>query len=151
MHPLSHLLINSLLADTLHLTPSDTLLALTFGNLIDLDHLLVIAARSPGKLSWSFMKKELHSRRNHSVIQEPWFIVPVFFFSLIIVNMVPVIFFTLHIILDHLILHSEKRPLYPWDKSWKKYGLFALGSPGEWILDLLVFSVWLLRKITLGP
>ncbi len=107
MNLLAHLLITILLAEIMGLSQSEFLLAILFGMVIDFDHLL----KAPLYLKQNGLKIVRYWNWRTG-LQEPvsylW-IIPISFY---LHTLVPIIFFTAHLILDYLCCF-EKRPFYP--------------------------------------
>ena len=107
MNLLAHLLITILLAKVMSLSEPEFLLAMLFGVIIDFDHLL----KAPLYLKQNGLKIVRYWNWRTS-LQEPvsylW-IIPVSFY---LHSWVPIIFFTVHLVLDYLCCF-EKKPFYP--------------------------------------
>ena len=107
MNLLAHLLITLLLSEIMNLSQTEILWALLFGVIIDFDHLLKI----PLYLKQNGLKMVRYWNWRTS-LQEPvsylW-IIPLSFY---LQSWVPIIFFSVHLMLDYLCCF-EKKPFYP--------------------------------------
>lgn len=147
MTALSHVLVTLTTSSFLGLHGKELVTAFVFGNLIDLDHFLLWKKEGVFELSVIDGRKKFRGRA-HTFLHEPVFALPVAAISGMLMTTIPLLFWSLHVALDHLFLRSDKRPLYPVSKEWKTYGYFGLGSKIEWILDIVLVAllVWLWRR-----
>ena len=138
MNAIAHFLVTLVFAKVFNLTEYEFLLALLFGVLIDLDHLV--------KLPLYLKQNGLAVVRYwnwRTSLQEPvsllW-IVPV---SLFLQSWVPVFFFLTHVALDYLMCY-EKRPFFPFSDftiAERKHKIDDVAGVGVSALALLILAV----------
>lgn len=142
MNVVSHLLLTTVAIQTFGLQGKDMLLAYTFGNAIDLDHAFTWFKQQHRHKSWL---ERFLTEKSHTIVHEPIFILPITTISFLLQSFLPLLFWSFHILIDHVILRSSKRPGYPWNKNWYTYGLFSLNHRLEYFLDatLILVVIWL--------
>ena len=120
-----HLAIVLFLIKFLHLNNLDIFLAITFGLLIDLDHLYYYK-------KWKNNKELLYNgkARLHSFLQGPISLLWIIPLCWIIKNYIPLIFWLTAVIPDYLVI-TPKRPFWPISKFEKRIGLFRYGTKYE--------------------
>ncbi len=108
MNIFTHIVAVLVLAKAMSLNSSDLLIALVFGVGVDIDHLLKLPLYF--SLPKSKRKRHLNWR---TPLQEPISLLWVAPLSIYLSSFVPVIFFSLHLLLDYLMSYS-KRPFFPY-------------------------------------
>lgn len=106
---LSHVLITSFGIKLLGLQGNDLIYAYTFGVLPDLDHLIKI----PSYVKANGVKIVRHYPWR-TFLQEPMMLIPISIFSYLINSWCPLVFFSLHLLLDYL-MSFEKNPFAPFN------------------------------------
>ncbi|MBI2547717.1 hypothetical protein HYW21_00030 [Candidatus Woesearchaeota archaeon] len=107
MNPLTHIFSVIVLGKLLHLTPPEWVLAFIFGVALDLDHLLKLPLFL--KLKNFKDQRHLHWR---TPLQEPISYLWVIPLSIFVRSYIPVLFFTLHLLLDYSMSYA-KLPFFP--------------------------------------
>lgn len=135
----THLAVTTAVAKGLGLTGIDLAYALVFGVLIDLDHLFVSRVRLKSKKFW--LSDPTHC--DHSWLHEPFGLLAIATFSLVINSWVPLLFYGIHFIIDQFVLRAKNKPLAPFSKKEYTYGLIPAGSKIEWFISpfLLIASI----------
>ena len=110
MNLLAHLLITLLLSEIMNLSQTELLWAVLFGVIIDFDHLLKV----PLYLKQNGLKVVRYWNWR-TAIQEPVSYLWIIPLSVYLQTLVPVFFFTTHLILDYTMSY-EKRPFYPFSE-----------------------------------
>lgn len=115
----THFIITSIIATAMQLKGTELLLAFLFGVLIDFDHL---ASFSRLKYYFSAETKKIAWKMNaykktHTIIHEPVFILAVWIFSYLARSYIPIIFWSLHVFLDHVVIRCEMQPFVPFSKK----------------------------------
>ncbi len=135
-----HLSYTLVMARILNLDKFNMVLALIFGIFIDLDHIYYYIPNLIKK------RKIIQIGYKHrTFIQEPVFYPVVIFFSYIYRTLTPIIFFSLHLLLDYMI-KMEQKPFWPlshwkYNKGMKSYGrLYWVFT----IISLILFIVFFL-------
>jgi hypothetical protein len=140
MNFLIHLIYTLIFSELLNLNFYNFILALIFGLLIDLDHIfLYIPTLIKTK---KIIPIGVYLK---TFIQEPVFYPIVICISLILKTLTPLIFFTLHLILDY-IFSSKNRPFFPFSKL-EINGPFNLKTKFYWIFTLfsiILFCIYFL-------
>lgn len=128
----SHFIATTITAMLMKLEGRDLILAYTFGNLLDLDHLLFpsfIKSVVKGKIN----EAAKDDSGKHTIIHEPIFLIVTLVFSILLKTPVPSIFWLIHILLDHIVIKAMKRPFSPFNNHKYRYGIFPQATKSEWI------------------
>ena len=107
MNILVHLFYTLIFARMLNLGRLDFFLAVGFGALVDLDHVVPYVK--------TYLKEKKINQRGYDsrwYTQEPIFFIVVIPISVVYRTWVPIIFFSLHLLLDYM-MDYKKYPLYP--------------------------------------
>lgn len=133
----THFIITSIIATAMQLKGTELLLAFLFGVLIDFDHL---ASFSRLKYYFSAETKKIAWKMNaykktHTIIHEPVFILAVWIFSYLARNYIPIIFWSLHVFLDHVVIRCERQPFVPFPPQKITYGIIPSGTKEEWLIS----------------
>lgn len=107
MNPLTHIFSVIVLGKLLHLTSPEWILAFIFGVALDIDHLFKL----PLFLKLKNFKEQRHLHWR-TPLQEPISYLWIIPLSIVIGSYVPVLFFTLHLLLDYSMSYA-KSPLFP--------------------------------------
>jgi len=129
---ISHALVTTAGVQILHLQGYELYLAYMFGVLIDFDHIL----KTRLYFSKNKLKKEKHYHWRTS-LQEPVALLWIIPLSIFINSIVPIIFFTTHLLLDYFVSYN-KLPLYPFTKYSTK-GLIT--NVSDRIKEILVIFI----------
>ncbi|MFX1514057.1 MAG: hypothetical protein ACFFCQ_15870 [Promethearchaeota archaeon] len=125
MNVIAHVLVTWVLVELFNLSEYEMILAVLFGVVIDLDHLVKV----PIYVKENGLKVVRHWNWRTG-LQEPvsllW-IIPISFF---LQTWVPIFFFLMHLSLDYLMSY-EKRPFYP-------YNAFIINDKGNFTSDSLL-------------
>ena len=117
MTQITHIAVTTAGALALRLSGNDLVWAYLFGVLIDADHIIKYPLYKR-KLQWT-KRQYFHWR---TPLQEPVSFLWLIPFSIWISSWVPIIFFSLHLVLDYLTTY-EKRPWFPFHR-YATLGLF---------------------------
>ncbi|MFH1399697.1 MAG: hypothetical protein ABIG95_06330 [Candidatus Woesearchaeota archaeon] len=129
MNFLVHLIVTLITATILKLNLFNFWLALGFGLLVDLDHVVPYIK--------TYLKEKKIDQRGYPkrwYTQEPIFFVILIPLSVILGTAVPVLFYGLHLLLDY-IMDYEKYPLFP-NKKLKVYGFVKTFGWAYWLITL---------------
>jgi len=129
----SHLAINLILIKILNLAGSDIILALIFGNLVDLDHLFHLKLILK---DWRYLYNDKKMLR--TFIQEPISLIWILPLCLLLRNFIPLIFWSVHVLMDYLVV-IKKKPFWPISNTVVKTGVIPSGSRIEWMISSSTF------------
>ena len=141
MNFLIHLGYTLVLSRILYLDYPELILALIFGVFLDFDHIF----RYIPKL---INEKKLLPTNTYmkTFIQEPVFYPVILVLSFILKTYIPLIFFTLHLVLDYPFVNNN-RPLYPLN-NFEIKGIFNFKTKVYWIFTIssiiffiIIFSI----------
>ena len=137
----SHFLVTFYLSKIMGLSGIDLILAFLFGVFIDIDHFFTIMriTKNPKKII-KILFYNPDKLRLRTPIQEPVSLILILPFSLVIRNYIPLLFWSIHILMDYLCTY-EKRPFYPISKYTVKIGLIKNGTKTEWIISTLLLII----------
>lgn len=142
MNIIVHLIWTVLPSVAMHLDKRDFILALVFGVLIDLDHIIPL-------IPYAIKNKKIFYSGIYikTPVQEAIFAPVIALISLYFRTWVPIIFFSIHIVLDYLFA-SVNRPFSPFSKfelrapfnpKTKVYWIFSLAS-------VIIFLIFMLQE-----
>jgi len=137
---ISHTLVTTAGVQILHLQGYEFYLAYIFGVLIDFDHIL--------KAQLYFSKNKFNKEKHYhwrTSLQEPVALLWIIPLSIFINSMVPIIFFTSHLLLDYFVNYN-KLPFYP----FSKYSTKGLSTKVSNITkEALIISIFLCINLIL--
>ncbi|MBN2421816.1 hypothetical protein JXB41_01200 [Candidatus Woesearchaeota archaeon] len=130
-----HLGYTLIFSELLNLSYYNFILAFIFGVLVDLDHVFYYMLRLIKR-----KKIILLNSYKKTFVQEAIFYPVVILASIILKSAVPIIFFTLHIVIDYLFV-SRSRPFAPFSKLEFK-GIFNPKTGIYWIFMIASFVLF---------